>query len=130
MIIYSLWIALIALTFWFTKFDNNVTLMQALMDTGRYPSVVYPVWLRVIVTFIIPIAVCDHRAHAGAARRPRMVANFARARGGRVGGVSLLALVAGGHSPLQRRILIRTNKGEHGDTNLCSLPALAQCRPQ
>lgn len=57
LIIYSLWIALIALTFWFTKFDNNVTLMQALMDTGRFPSTVYPVWLRVIVTFVIPIAV-------------------------------------------------------------------------
>ena len=56
-IIYSLWIVLIALTFWFTKFDNNVTILQALMDAGRYPATVYPVWLRVIVTFIIPIAV-------------------------------------------------------------------------
>jgi ABC-2 type transport system permease protein len=56
LIIYSLWITLIALTFWFTKFDNNVTLMQALMDTGRFPSVVYPIWLRTIVTFIVPIA--------------------------------------------------------------------------
>lgn len=56
-IIYSLWIALISLTFWFTKFDNNVTLMQALMDTGRFPSIVYPIWLRIIVTFVIPIAV-------------------------------------------------------------------------
>ena len=56
-VIYSLWIVLIALTFWFTKFDNNVTILQALLDTGRYPATVYPVWLRVIVTFIIPIAV-------------------------------------------------------------------------
>ncbi|WKZ39800.1 MAG: ABC-2 family transporter protein [Anaerolineales bacterium] len=56
-VIYSLWIILIALTFWFTKFDNNVTILQALMDAGRYPVTVYPVWLRVIVTFIIPIAV-------------------------------------------------------------------------
>lgn len=56
-IIYSIWIMLISLTFWLTKFDNNVTLMQALMDTGRYPSVIYPPWLRVIVTFIVPIAV-------------------------------------------------------------------------
>ena len=46
-----------ALTFWFTKFDNNVTIMQALLDAGRYPVGVYPVWLRIIVTFIIPIAV-------------------------------------------------------------------------
>ena len=56
-IIYSLWIVLIALTFWFTKFDNNVTILQALLDSGRYPATVYPVWLRIIVTFIIPIAV-------------------------------------------------------------------------
>jgi ABC-2 type transport system permease protein len=56
-IIYSLWIVLIALTFWFTKFDNNVTILQALLDAGRYPSTVYPVWLRIIVTFLIPIAV-------------------------------------------------------------------------
>jgi ABC-2 type transport system permease protein len=56
-VIYSLWIVLIALTFWFTKFDNNVTILQALLDSGRYPATVYPFWLRVIVTFIIPIAV-------------------------------------------------------------------------
>jgi len=56
-VIYSLWIVLIALTFWFTKFDNNVTILQALMDSGRYPVTVYPAWLRIIVTFIIPIAV-------------------------------------------------------------------------
>jgi ABC-2 type transport system permease protein len=57
MIIYSLWIVLIALTFWFTKFDNNVTILQALLEAGRYPATVYPAWLRVIVTFVIPIAV-------------------------------------------------------------------------
>ena len=56
-VIYSLWIVLIALTFWFTKFDNNVTILQALLDAGRYPATVYPVWLRVIVTFVIPVAV-------------------------------------------------------------------------
>lgn len=56
-IIYSLWIVLIAATFWFVKFDNNVTILQALLDAGRYPVTVYPVWLRLIVTFIVPIAV-------------------------------------------------------------------------
>ena len=55
LVIYSLWIVLIAFTFWFTKFDNNVTILQALTDTGRYPITVYPWWLRVIVTYIIPI---------------------------------------------------------------------------
>lgn len=56
-VIYSLWIVLIALTFWFTKFDNNVTILSALLDAGRYPVTVYPIWLRIIITFIIPIAV-------------------------------------------------------------------------
>ena len=56
-IIYSLWIVLIALTFWFTKFDNNVTILQALLDAGRYPVMVYPVWLQILVTYVVPIAV-------------------------------------------------------------------------
>jgi ABC-2 type transport system permease protein len=56
-IIYSLWIVLIAATFWFVKFDNNVTILQALLDTGRYPATVYPTWLRLIVTFLVPVAV-------------------------------------------------------------------------
>lgn len=56
-ILYSLWLVMIAATFWFTKFDNNVTILQALLDTGRYPVTVYPFWLRVIVTFLIPVAV-------------------------------------------------------------------------
>lgn len=55
-VIYSLWIVMIAFTFWFIKFDNNVTILAALLDAGRYPATVYPVWLRMIVTFIIPIA--------------------------------------------------------------------------
>ena len=59
-IIYSLWIVLIALTFWFTKFDNNVTILQALMDAGRYPASVYPVWLRIIVTFVVPVAIATN----------------------------------------------------------------------
>ncbi len=57
LVLYSLWIVLIALTFWFTKFDNNVTILQALLDAGRYPVTVYPVWLQIIVTYLIPIAV-------------------------------------------------------------------------
>lgn len=56
-ILYSLWIVMIAATFWFTKFDNNVTILSALLDTGRYPATVYPFWLRMVVTFLIPVAV-------------------------------------------------------------------------
>ena len=55
-VLFSLWIVLIALTFWFTKFDNNVTILQALLDAGRYPASVYPYWLRALITYIVPIA--------------------------------------------------------------------------
>ena len=55
-VLYSLWIVMIAFTFWFIKFDNNVTILHALLDAGRYPTTVYPMWLRVVVTFVIPIA--------------------------------------------------------------------------
>ncbi len=57
LILYSLWIVMIAATFWFVKFDNNVTILGALLEAGRYPSTVYPVWLRLIVTFVVPVAV-------------------------------------------------------------------------
>jgi ABC-2 type transport system permease protein len=56
-VLYSLWIVLLAITFWFVKFDNSFTILHALMDTGRFPATVYPAWLRLIVTFIIPIAI-------------------------------------------------------------------------
>jgi ABC-2 type transport system permease protein len=56
-IIYSLWIVMIAFTFWFIKFDNNVTILHALLEAGRYPVMVYPAWLRLIVTFVVPVAV-------------------------------------------------------------------------
>lgn len=56
-IIYSLWVVMVALTFWFIKFDNNVTILQALLDAGRYPATVYPGWLRLIITFLVPVAV-------------------------------------------------------------------------
>lgn len=55
-IIYSLWIILISFTFWFIKFDNNVTLLHAIMDAGRFPAHIYPAWLRVLVTFVVPVA--------------------------------------------------------------------------
>lgn len=55
-IFYSLWIVMMAFTFWFIKFDNNVTILHALLEAGRYPATVYPAWLRVIITFVVPVA--------------------------------------------------------------------------
>ena len=56
LVIYSLCVVMLSMTFWFIKFDNSMTIFSALLDTGRYPATIYPNWLRVLVTFIIPIA--------------------------------------------------------------------------
>ena len=56
-ILYSLWVVMLSATFWFVKFDNNVTILSAMVDTGRYPATVYPGWLRLVVTFVVPVAV-------------------------------------------------------------------------
>lgn len=79
-IIYSLWVVMLAITFLFVKLDNNVTVLQALLDTGRYPSAVYPVWLRVIVTFVIPVALATSvpvRALRGELAWPQILAFLA-----------------------------------------------------
>lgn len=57
LVIYRLWIVLISAAFYFVRFDHNVTIPQALLNAGRHPTNVYPVWLRLIITFLIPIAV-------------------------------------------------------------------------
>lgn len=56
LVIYSLWIVLIAFTFWFVKFDNNLSILHALLDAGRYPASIYPSWMRLLLTFVVPIA--------------------------------------------------------------------------
>jgi ABC-2 type transport system permease protein len=33
------------------------TILQALLEAARYPATIYPCWLRLIVTFLVPIAV-------------------------------------------------------------------------
>ncbi len=38
-ILYSLWIVMIAATFWFTKFDNNTTILQALRGDLSLPQI-------------------------------------------------------------------------------------------
>ena len=69
-IIYSLWIVLIAFTFWFIKFDNNVTILQALLDAGPLPGHGLPALAAPDRDLRRADRRGDHRAAAGAARRP------------------------------------------------------------
>ncbi|HWA46164.1 MAG TPA: ABC-2 family transporter protein [Hypericibacter adhaerens] len=55
-VIYALWATLAVLAFWFVQASQAQFLLYAALDAGRFPVGVYPVWLRLIFTFVAPIA--------------------------------------------------------------------------
>ena len=56
-IIYSFFLTMGALSFWFLRFQNILLIFQNMYQAGRWPIGVYPRWLRIILTFIIPVAI-------------------------------------------------------------------------
>lgn len=56
MVIYSIWLVLVTLTFWFTRIDNIEQIVWQACEAGRLPIEIYPAWLRGALTYIIPVA--------------------------------------------------------------------------
>ena len=54
--IYCFWLVIATLAFWIVNVWSIVELFDGLYQTGRWPVSIYPVWLRLGVTFLIPIA--------------------------------------------------------------------------
>jgi ABC-2 type transport system permease protein len=54
-VIYSFWLVLVTLTFWFVKVDNIEQIVWQAFEAGRYPVEIYPGWLRMVLTYGIPI---------------------------------------------------------------------------
>ena len=54
--IYCFWLILSCVAFWVVKFDDFVQLFQGLYAAGRWPIGIYPNWLRMILTFLVPVA--------------------------------------------------------------------------
>jgi ABC-2 type transport system permease protein len=55
-IIYSFFLILATLSFWFVRVENILTIFQSMYEAGRWPVSLYPGWLRYGLTFIIPVA--------------------------------------------------------------------------
>jgi len=55
-IIYAFWLMLATMTFWFVKIDNILVIFQSMYTAGRWPVGMYPAWLRVTLTFLVPVA--------------------------------------------------------------------------
>jgi ABC-2 type transport system permease protein len=55
-ILYSLWIAVVALSFVFVKVDNLSYLFSTMYDAARWPASVFRGVLAIVFTFVIPLA--------------------------------------------------------------------------
>lgn len=55
-ILYSIWILVISASFWVVKVDNLSYLFGSLFDAGRWPITVFRGALRIVFTFVFPIA--------------------------------------------------------------------------
>ncbi|MGZ6392023.1 MAG: ABC transporter permease [Ktedonobacterales bacterium] len=55
-IIYSFWLMLATLAFWFVRVENILVIFQSMYEAGRWPISLYPGWLRFGLTFIVPVA--------------------------------------------------------------------------
>jgi ABC-2 type transport system permease protein len=54
-IVYSFWLILATSAFWFVKTENILVIFQSMYQAGRWPVTIYPVWLQMILTFLVPI---------------------------------------------------------------------------
>ena len=55
-LIYCLWLSVTAGAFWIVRMDEVHDLFMGLYRAGQYPVGIYPGWMRVGLTFLIPIA--------------------------------------------------------------------------
>ena len=55
-IVYSFWLILAALSFWFIRVENILVIFQSMYEAGRWPVSLYPAWLRFGLTFLVPVA--------------------------------------------------------------------------
>ena len=55
-ILYSFWLMLASLAFWFIRLFEIVQIFQTMYQAGRWPVGIYPNWLRLILTFLVPVA--------------------------------------------------------------------------
>ena len=55
-IVYSFWLILATLSFWFVRVENILVIFQSMYEAGRWPVSIYPGWLRFGLTFVVPVA--------------------------------------------------------------------------
>ena len=56
LLLYSLWIVTVSAAFYVVKIDNLTYLFSSIFDAARWPSSVFPAALRIVFTFVLPLA--------------------------------------------------------------------------
>jgi len=54
-IIYSVWLMLVTLSFWLIRIENILVIFWNLYWCARWPIGIYPVWLRWLLTVVVPV---------------------------------------------------------------------------
>lgn len=81
LLVYGLLLVLSTLAFWFVRVENLLVIFWSFLDAGRFPVDVYPGWLRVTLSTIVPIGIA--------------VTVPAQAIAGRLDALGLLAMLVG-----------------------------------
>ncbi|MFQ5429293.1 MAG: ABC transporter permease [Phycisphaerae bacterium] len=55
-IVYSIWLMLATLCFWFVRIQNIEMVFWNVFEAGRFPIVIYRPWIRWTLTFVLPLA--------------------------------------------------------------------------
>lgn len=56
LIVYSLWLVVATTSFWVVRMWSLFGLFDSMYQAGRWPVGIYPVWLRMLLTFLVPVA--------------------------------------------------------------------------
>jgi ABC-2 type transport system permease protein len=56
LMIYSFWLIMTTGVFWVIRMENILELFQGVYQAGRWPTTIYPNWLQVGLTFLVPVA--------------------------------------------------------------------------
>ena len=54
--VYCFWLMITTGAFWVVRMDQIVELFQGVYQAGRWPVGIYPGWLRLLLTFLVPVA--------------------------------------------------------------------------
>jgi ABC-2 type transport system permease protein len=54
--IYCFWLILTTAAFWIVRMDELHELFEGIYQSGRWPVTIYPGWLRISLTYLVPIA--------------------------------------------------------------------------